>query len=55
MAKSKQQQDANCTAANNCWYIANFDRFLPAQRYASAGTSYDPVSVCLCLCPSVTS
>jgi len=26
---------------------------LPAQRYVSAGTSYDPVSVCVCL--SVTS
>ena len=26
---------------------------LPAQRYASAGTSYGPVSVCVCL--SVTS
>ena len=23
--------------------------FLPARRYASAGISYDPVSVCLCL------
>ena len=23
--------------------------FLPARRYASAGTSYGPVSVCLCL------
>jgi len=23
--------------------------FLPAQRYASTGTSYGPVSVCLCL------
>jgi len=24
--------------------------FLPARRYASAATSYDPVSVCPCLC-----
>jgi len=24
-------------------------QFLPARRYASAGTSYGPVSVCLCL------
>jgi len=24
-------------------------RFLPARRYASAATSYGPVSVCLCL------
>jgi len=29
------------------------DSFLAMQRYASTGTSYDPVSVCLCL--SVTS
>jgi len=31
--------------------------FLPARRYASAGISYDPVSVCvrMCLCLSVTS
>jgi len=29
--------------------------FLPARRYASAGTSYGPVSVCLSLCLSVTS
>ena len=24
-------------------------RFLPARRYATAGTSYGPVSVCVCL------
>jgi len=30
-------------------------RFLPARRYASAGTSYGPVSVCLSVCLSVTS
>jgi len=31
--------------------------FFPARRYASAGTSYDPVSLCVCLsvCLSVTS
>ena len=28
---------------------------LPAQRYASAGTSYGPVSVCLSVCLSITS
>ena len=28
---------------------------LPVRRYASAGTSYGPASVCLCVCPSVTS
>jgi len=32
-------------------------KFLPARRYANAGTSYDPVSICVCLfvCLSVTS
>jgi len=29
--------------------------FLPARRYASSGISYDPVSVSVCICPSVTS
>jgi len=24
-------------------------QFLPARRYASAGTSYGPLSVCLCV------
>jgi len=37
--------------------ISNFShcQFLPAQRYASSGTSYGPVSVCVCPCPSGTS
>ena len=26
--------------------------FLPAQRYAGTGTSYGPVSVCICVCLS---
>jgi len=25
-------------------------QFLPARRYTSAGTSYGPVSVCVCVC-----
>jgi len=32
-------------------FFSSFSYFLPARRYASAGISYDPVSVCL----SVTS
>ena len=36
-----------------CLHSAFIDSFLAMQRYASMGTSYDPVSVCLCL--SVTS
>jgi len=30
-------------------FFSSFSYFLPARRYASAGISYDPVSVCLCL------
>jgi len=38
-------------------FFSSFSYFLPARLYASAGISYDPVSVCLCLsvCLSVTS
>jgi len=32
-----------------------FTTFLPARRYASAGTSYGPVSVCVCISLPVTS
>ena len=33
--------------------IDNCYQFLPARRYASAGTSHGPVSVRLCVCLSV--
>jgi len=33
--------------------ISSFIAFLPARRYASANTSDDPMSNCLCLCLSV--
>jgi len=35
--------------------ILHRGQFLPARRYASAGTSYGPVSVCVCVCLCVTS
>ena len=35
--------------------ILHRGQFLPAQRYASAGTFYGPVSVCVCVCLCVTS
>jgi len=44
------------------WLSSEQMRFYPrdarlcyARRYASVATSHDPVSVCLCLCLSVTS
>ena len=44
------------------WISSEQMRFYPrdarlcyARRYASVATSHDPVSVCLCLCLSVTS
>jgi len=36
-------------------YSAKLSILLPARRYASADTSYGPVSVSVCVCLSVTS
>ena len=37
----------------NLIFLVKFRTFLSARRYASAGSSYGPVSVCLSVCPSV--
>ena len=39
---------ATASASTNVSTTVLQFRFLPARRYASAGNSYDPVSVCVC-------
>ena len=43
------EQITGCTI-----FMRHLKSFLSARRYASAGTSYGPVSVCLSICRSVT-
>jgi len=38
----------NASISESC--MLSRHRFLPARRYAGAGTSYDPASVCLSVC-----